>query len=179
MSIYKKIMLCTITISPLICISVYFAKTDLKNNYNKPVINNEGGTKIKFDITLQFEKKSDRHFLNISLTNTGDDCECYSSDLPWSHNHSMTILIAKKNACRFGFSLSPQQEMICDNPSIGITKIKMNKQIYGIVDLDSRYPELSKYLRDEAVDLFWSYELCDIDDRPSNRLGGWIYIPRD
>jgi hypothetical protein len=51
----------------------------------------------------------------------------------------------------------------------------------GNVKLEDVYPELLAELRVGRRDvvLFWTYQMRLIDDRLSERVGGWLLLPKD
>jgi hypothetical protein len=134
-------------------------------------------TELKVKMTVAYERKEEKHSLRISLTNEGDEFECALARLPWMHWHSMTILIAD----RHGNPYEPFHYI--DDALVGKVRVKKNEVIQGEIDLTMRYPKLSealssKELSKNGMDLFWSYQLCDVSERYSNRMGGWVFLPK-
>jgi hypothetical protein len=126
---------------------------------------------LKIKVTVEYQKKQ-RHLLKITLTNEGDEFKCFSAKLPWSHWHSMTLLGVGTNR-----QLLPFQEYI-DDDKPGTTILRKNESIEASIDLDTRFPRLTEFLSRDGMDLFWSFQLSDKANNKSNRLGGWVFIPK-
>jgi len=120
--------------------------------------------------------ENNKHTLKLSLTNKGNDFSCYSADLPWSHPQSMLIVIGRKDAKLSGLLLS--QQLLCDTGRLATITLTKDQTIGGEIDLENRFPELIQFLKSDGVDAFWSYELTDLHHNSSNRLGGWLYLPK-
>jgi hypothetical protein len=125
----------------------------------------------KLKAGVEFERTEHR-LLRLSLVNEGENLECFAAWLPWQHVHSMTILLVKKNG-----KLIPEQPMI-DDPIPGTFTIRRNEKLAGTIDLDRRFPTLAEALASDDVDLFWSFQLNDIKSGKSQRLGGWLLLPK-
>jgi len=139
---------------------------------------------LNIEMTINYEdEESDKRFLDITLINRGDDFEYSPADLPWYRDGSMTILLADKVTKLSGLALQLNgyffNDSLIDDTSVHSVKLAKNDRISGKVYLLNRYPDLSKKLESESIDLFWSYQLRDIKGNSSGKMGGWIYLPKD
>lgn len=129
---------------------------------------------LQLDAAASIEKKNGEHLLRLKLTNRGDEFECFQSKLPWSHWHSMRVVIAwpfDSNALKAIYPI--------DDPVTGFIKFKRGETREGTVNLDSRFPDLAKTLKLTDLILFWNFKLKDLDDKKAKRLGGWIHMPKE
>lgn len=127
---------------------------------------------IILDLSVEYRKKEKGHFLQVSLANKGRQFETYVSRLPWSHWHSLTIHLSRKNG-----QIIPAQEFI-DDPLPGTTTVKQGQLLKGEIALQQRFPGIGDIITEEPLDLFWVYELKSVDGASSNRTGGWISITK-
>jgi hypothetical protein len=141
---------------------------------NKEKTANERKTRqsLKVGVFVDYEIK-DKRQLRIILTNNGEDLECGRYALPWGHWYSMTTLISQMEhgeVLRSTEYVDPLLE--------GAIILKKDEKIEGLIDLDARFPELVSLLFCDDVDLFWSYALHDMTGKRSERVGGWILLPK-
>jgi hypothetical protein len=131
---------------------------------------------VRVKMNVEYEKK-ERHLLKVSITNEGDEFECPLSALPWTHYYSMTIIVSEQLTGTRGYTLKLQQ--FFDDPIPTPIKLKKDEMIEGTINLDQRYPTLAKCIAKEGLDLFWSYQLTDVNNNRSKRIGGWLFLPKD
>jgi hypothetical protein len=127
--------------------------------------------KPKIKMNVEYQKK-EGNLLKIALSNEGEEFECFSAKLPWRHYWSMTLILARPNGQVIEF------HQYIDDPNFEKTRLGKNEKITGTINLDKRYPKLSEILSEEDVDLFWSYQLTDLNKKKTNRMGGWVYLPK-
>src|SRR5258708_17211214 len=129
-------------------------------------------SELRTKMTVEYEKEEGT-LLKISLTNEGEEIDCLSYKLPWRHYLSMTVILARPSGQVIEFHHGS-----IEDPNFEKTRLKKNETITGTINLDKRYPKLSEILSEDGVDAFWSYQLSDVSKKKTNRMGGWVYLPK-
>jgi hypothetical protein len=114
--------------------------------------------------------------LYFRLTNKSPkEIKCTDIKLPWRHLTSMTLLVVESETA---VPLEDSWEGKIDDPFLKPIILRPKAALTGRIDLQDRFRDIARVLARSGVDIFWSYEMKDVDGRRSNRIGGWLYLPK-
>jgi hypothetical protein len=137
-----------------------------------------GGTECCVKVQLNVSETdlpNNRLGLKIRMTNTGSDTLRFSNGVgPWAGLRKIKLVAIRLPG---GEPIDNQLRAIID-PELGPKEIAPKQSLEYDVPLDELYHELAVELRKGSGEfvLFWTYELVTLDERKSDRLGGWLMI---
>jgi hypothetical protein len=97
-------------------------------------------------------------------------------DLPWGHRYNaLTIVAVPVGPSAEALAAQPAWDEPIESPEIVLVP---GKALSGNVYLNSRVQGAEAALAKGELLVFWSYQLVAIGQPASNRVGGWLVIPR-
>lgn len=130
---------------------------------------------IQLDVTPQWTSKGLE--LVIKLTNTGGKPLRFSKGAgPWVGAEQIRLVAIK---LPWGEPIVNERQALRD-PPLGFMELAPGKAEQHSVLIEHIYPELATELSQGKVDivLFWTYQLTMADSTQSERVGGWLSIPK-
>jgi len=128
-----------------------------------------------YTLSIGYEKLENDCNLIISIkSKLQDSLSIYQSDLPWGSRYSMIIIVAKLDAS--GTVLD--QSLYIDDPSPNVVTMKYGESLTGKISLKTRFHDILTVLKTKQVIIFWSYQLKSLNNKSTERLGGWLIIPK-
>ena len=131
---------------------------------------------ISVEVAVE-ETSPDEYWLFVSLKNTASTkITMYTSNLPWGGTASIHFMLLAVTAG--GVEL--KKHYFWDSPYPDILEIRPGEVVRGKIRLNTFFNELPKVIKQEDVNLFWSYRLPVLDAKDLNRfedlgpVGGWI-----
>jgi hypothetical protein len=136
-----------------------------------------GATKPDVTVRLQVTRSLvGRPIVHVSLTNDASTpLDVYKSRLPWENRYSM-ILVAVEATSPHPVLKAP---FPIDDPTPQRVRIESKETLKGTVDLEERFPGITRALQSHEIVLFWSYQVRSVTDDVGERLGGFAVIPAE
>lgn len=97
--------------------------------------------------------------------------------LPWGAFPNLQVVAVTTDAR--GSAALPRLSPLREPAESPITTLVAGQRLRGRVPLNEYVEGLADVLRDSEVLVFWSYRLDVPGDRPSNRTGGWVDLPKE
>jgi hypothetical protein len=139
-----------------------------------------GDTACCVPIRLEVTPKNlagNRLALSIKLTNTGTESVRFSNGFgPWAGPGQIQLIAIKLP----GSEPIPNQLRAMVDPVLGFSEIEPGKALQYDVPVDELYRELALELKRRKSDivLFWTYQLETANSKRSERVGGWLMLPK-
>jgi hypothetical protein len=128
------------------------------------------------EIHVEVESLNDRD-LRVTLTlRSPDQIVTDLHSLPWGGRYNGFIIVAVPPLS--GGEALPGQAAFEEPMESPPVRIDRGKPLTGVVHLDSRIQGLEAALRRTDLLLFWSFEVQVQELGSSNRVGGWLLLPR-